>query len=71
MTRSGAVLLQALRGPLMLASFGVLVAIDQAGNAPFWQTWPVLFIVYGVLKLLERAADRPVTPPALGTGELK
>lgn len=55
----------------MLACFGILVAIDQAGGAPFWQTWPVLFIVFGLLKLLERAVDRPVGPPDLGTGELK
>jgi hypothetical protein len=59
-------LFQAARGPIMLVTFGVLVAIDHSGyGLSFWRTWPFLFIVYGVLKLIERLLPRPayVPPP--------
>lgn len=58
--------LQAIRGPLMLITLGALVAIDYAGIYGFWRTWPVLIIVFGVLKLLERAAAKPAPPPYPG-----
>ena len=58
--------LQAIRGPLMLITLGALVAIDYAGSYGFWRTWPVLIIVFGVLKLLERAAAKPAPPPYPG-----
>jgi hypothetical protein len=34
------------------------------GPFPFWRTWPVLIIVFGLLKLLERAVrqDEPANP---------
>jgi hypothetical protein len=51
---------QAIRGPIMLITLGGLVAIDYAGIYGFWRTWPVLIIVFGLLKLLERATARPV-----------
>jgi len=35
------------------------VAIDYFGIYSFWRTWPILIIVFGILKLAERA----VTPP--------
>lgn len=54
--------IQAVRGPIMLITLGALVAIDYAGVYGFWRTWPVLIIVYGLLKLLERGTARP-TPP--------
>lgn len=54
--------LQAVRGPLMLITLGSLVAIDYAGIYSFWRTWPVLIIVFGVLKLLERAVAKPAPP---------
>jgi hypothetical protein len=54
--------LQAVRGPIMLITLGALVAIDYAGIYGFWRTWPILIIVFGLLKLLERAAARPVPP---------
>ncbi len=52
-------LVQAVRGPIMLIVLGTLVAIDYFGIYSFWRTWPILIIVFGILKLLERA----VTPP--------
>ncbi len=54
--------LQAIRGPLMLITLGALVAIDYAGVYGFWRTWPILIIVFGVLKLLERATAKPAPP---------
>jgi len=56
--------LQALRGPLMLITLGILFAIDHFGPFSFGRTWPLLIIVFGILKLLERAVARP--EPATG-----
>jgi hypothetical protein len=53
---------QAIRGPIMLITLGALVAIDYAGVYGFWRTWPILIIVFGVLKLLERAGAKPAPP---------
>jgi hypothetical protein len=52
-------LVQAIRGPIMLITLGSLVAIDYAGVYGFWRTWPILIIVFGLLKLLERAGAKP------------
>jgi len=54
--------IQAVRGPIMLITLGSLVAIDYAGVYGFWRTWPILIIVFGVLKLLERASAKPAPP---------
>jgi len=61
--------IQAIRGPIMLIVLGSLVAVDYAGVYSFWRTWPILIIVFGLLKLLERASARPVpyTRDHLGT----
>ena len=54
--------IQAIRGPIMLITLGALVAIDYAGIYGFWRTWPVLIIIFGPLKLLERASAKPAPP---------
>jgi len=54
--------IQAIRGPIMLITLGALVAVDYAGIYGFWRTWPVLIIVFGILKLLERASAKPAPP---------
>jgi hypothetical protein len=54
--------IQAVRGPIMLIVLGSLVAIDYAGVYGFWRTWPILIIVFGLLKLLERASAKPAPP---------
>jgi hypothetical protein len=51
--------IQAIRGPIMLITLGALVAIDYAGIYGFWRTWPILIIVFGLLKLLERVGAPP------------
>jgi hypothetical protein len=47
-------LMRAIRGPVLLIVLGLLFVGDYFGPFPFYQTWPVLLIVYGALKLLER-----------------
>jgi len=59
---NGGSFVQAIRGPIMLIVLGSLVAIDYAGIYGFWRTWPILIIVFGVLKLMERAVVKPPDP---------
>jgi Domain of unknown function (DUF5668) len=40
-----------LTGPILLIGFGVLFLIDRFTAFGFHQTWPVLLIVMGILKL--------------------
>jgi hypothetical protein len=56
-------LLQATRGPILLMTLGALVLIDYTGIYGFSRTWPVLIIVFGVMKLLEQIAKPPSPPP--------
>ena len=44
-------LMRAITGPIVLITIGVLFAFDRMGEYRFSQTWPVLLIVVGVLKL--------------------
>jgi hypothetical protein len=55
-------LIRAVRGPILLVTFGVLIALNHTGKVNFERTWPVLIIIYGLLKLLERMVPRPVPP---------
>jgi uncharacterized protein YaaW (UPF0174 family) len=59
-----ATLLQAIRGPVMLITLGVLLAIDQNGPVSFGRTWPVLLIVLGLFKLAEHAGGKSPRGPA-------
>ena len=58
---NGNSLIQAVRGPIMLISLGTLVAIDYFGVYGFSRTWPLLIIIFGVLKLLEKVFVHPTT----------
>jgi len=53
---------QAIRGPILLITVGVLFAMQQSGALPFSHTWPLLIIVIGVLKLIERMVAQPQPP---------
>ena len=54
---------QAIRGPIMLIALGTLVALDYFQGLSFSRrTWPILLIVFGVLKLIERAGRPPEVP---------
>lgn len=55
-------LIQAVRGPIMLIALGTLVSMDYFGVYGFGRTWPVLIILFGVLKLLEKVVERPIPP---------
>ena len=61
---------RSVRGPVLMITVGTLFALHQSGVAPFERTWPLLIIVLGVMKLLERMAAPPVLPfpvnPAFG-----
>jgi hypothetical protein len=58
-----ALFVQAVRGPILLMTIGVLFAVQQAGILNFSRTWPLILIVIGVTKLMERAVSSP--PPFL------
>lgn len=44
-------LVHAVTGPIILITVGSLFALDKFSGYPFHQTWPVLIIVIGMLKL--------------------
>ncbi len=54
-------LLVAVRGPIMLMTLGALFLIDYFGPYRFYKTFPVLLIVFGILKLLERLVAQSET----------
>jgi hypothetical protein len=63
-------LVDAIRGPIILITVGVLFAADRMTDYHFHQTWPVLLIVIGLLQLVRgrRRPDNyfaapPNTPP--------
>jgi hypothetical protein len=55
--------LQAVRGPLLLITLGVLCSLHEADMLSFRYTWPVLIIMVGVLILIERAVAAPGALP--------
>jgi hypothetical protein len=63
-------LMNAIRGPVMLITLGVLLALDQMGPVSFGRTWPALLIVFGLFKLAETTGgDKGAgTPPPI-TGQ--
>ena len=62
-------LICSVRGPILLIAVGVLFALGQFTAYGFERTWPVLLILLGVLKLLERASGgRQRTDPSSPTG---
>lgn len=44
-------LIDAIRGPIMLITLGVLMAADQMDRIGIDRTWPALLILFGLLKL--------------------
>ena len=70
MKETSSSLIQAIRGPLMLIMLGTLVAMDYFNVYGFGRTWPILIILFGILKLLEKivAPRPPVYPDSRPTG---
>ncbi len=52
MNASSFELIRAIRGPVLLITAGLLFSEDYFGQFPFYKTWPVLLIVYGLMRLL-------------------
>ncbi|MGI9072435.1 MAG: LiaI-LiaF-like domain-containing protein [Bryobacteraceae bacterium] len=66
MNHRRALFAQAIRGPILLITIGVLFAMHQAGVLHFSRTWPLIIIVIGVLKLIERLAIPQPHSPQVG-----
>jgi hypothetical protein len=67
MNSSRVMLIGAIRGPILLITLGTLFTVDHFGSLSFWRTWPVLIIVFGVMKLLEKTlGEKPSAPNAMG-----
>ena len=64
MSSAAFALVRAARGPIVLITLGILFAIDQMQGITFRRTWPVLLVVFGVMKLIERLLAPP-PPPAV------
>lgn len=60
MNGRGHLIAQAVRGPVLLITLGFLFALQQAGVVSFGRTWPLILIVMGVMKLIERMLMPPV-----------
>ncbi len=45
-----------IRGPILLMAVGVLFWLDHTTVYGFFRTWPLLLILLGLLKLLERVS---------------
>ncbi len=58
-------LIRAITGPIILITVGVLFLIDRFSQFSFTQTWPVLLIVVGILKIFggRRRRDDYIPPP--------
>jgi hypothetical protein len=66
-----ALFIQAIRGPILLITLGILFAIHQAGGLQIYRSWPLIIIVIGLMKLIERTAAAPGSgtyPPPPVTG---
>lgn len=65
MSASSYALIRAIRGPIVLITLGTLFWLDQSEQLSFGRTWPVLIIVIGVMKLIERMLTPapPTMPP--------
>ncbi len=48
-------LIDAIRGPIMLVALGILMAADQMDRFGIDRTWPALLILFGLLKLASYA----------------
>ena len=69
MNSRAALFAQAIRGPVLLITVGVLFAMHQAGVLAFYRSWPLILIVVGVMKLVERMYVPQVPPPPPPFGE--
>ena len=60
-------LLRAVRWPVTLITLGALFALNNFTNYGFHQTWPVLLIVFGLMRACwdaPRGSRRQMNPPS-------
>jgi hypothetical protein len=50
--------------PALLVTFGIAALLDQEGVLGFERSWPLFFIVAGLIRLLESVALTVWPPPA-------
>jgi hypothetical protein len=64
MNQDSAAFLNAIRGPVILITVGVLFALDNFTPFGFSRTWPVLLVVTGILSLGKNVVrpKRPAMP---------
>ncbi len=63
---NGGNLICAIRGPITLMTVGALFALNNFTPYKFYQTWPVLLIVFGLLSIARRGVQNmpmPTAPP--------
>ena len=58
---------EAIRGPLLLVALGSILAADQLDRLDLSRTWPVLLILFGLLKLVEHLAKSTREHPQSST----
>jgi hypothetical protein len=63
MNNRAALFAQAIRGPILLITVGILFAMHQSGVLAFYRSWPLILIVVGLMKLFERMYVPPGPPP--------
>ena len=68
MNNRAAPFVQAIRGPILLITIGLLFAAHQAGVISFARTWPLIIIVIGLMKLIERMFVQSPPPPGVAAG---
>ncbi|MGI8991106.1 MAG: LiaI-LiaF-like domain-containing protein [Bryobacteraceae bacterium] len=70
MNADSAALLQAIRGPVIMITIGVLFALENFTPLSFHETWPAILIVLGLLGLgggMGRRSRSSGTPPGIQT----
>ena len=68
MNQDSAAFLNAIRGPVILITVGVLFALDNFTPFGFSRTWPVLLVVTGILSLGKNVA-RPTRSAMPGASQ--
>ena len=63
MNSSNSSIFCAIRGPIVLMAVGGLFWLDHTTVYGFSRTWPLLLILIGLLKLLERVSQAQSAPP--------
>lgn len=63
MNSSSSSFFRAIRGPIVLMAVGGLFWLDHTTVYGFSRTWPLLLILFGLLKLLERVSHDYPAPP--------